>query len=99
MQLGLGPHHTGHRCQRAFEYGVVEEQQGVQSLVLGGRRDVVVDREMGQKGRNLDFTHGLRMAMVMELNEAPYPVDIGLLGTDAVVTHAHGGAYTFEKRR
>ena len=62
MQLGLGPHDAGHVSQRAFEYCLKKKRQGVQGLLLGGGRDVIIDCEMGQKGGGLGLAQLLGLA-------------------------------------
>ena len=52
------------------------------------RRDVIVDREVRQKGFNLGLTHRVRMADAMEANEPFDPVEVALFGSIRIVFHA-----------
>jgi hypothetical protein len=49
--------------------------------------------------KRLDFrdTHGARMALAMEQDEVLYPVNVLLLGSDAVVLDAYAGADALEQ--
>ncbi len=56
------------------------KHQRVEGLVLGARRDALVDRKMFKKPANLDFAHLSRMAFPIEKNELSGPVHVSLFG-------------------
>jgi hypothetical protein len=66
---------------------LIEEKQRGKGLVLSGGGDMFFDGQTGQKGGNFPFAHVVRVALLMEENETPNPVDIGLLGAQAVMFH------------
>ena len=72
----------GHRQPQHL---LVEKQQRRQGLPVGGRRDLALDRQPGQKGFDIGPAQVSRMAQPMEVHKGPHPVDIGLLRPDAVV--------------
>jgi len=53
----------------------IEEEQRVEGLVLGGRRDAVTNRECRQEGRDLRGPHLGRMALAMEEDVTLDPMD------------------------
>ena len=67
----------------------VEEEDRVQSLVLGGRRHVALAGEVTEEGGELLPTHVARMALAVKEDEPADPLDIRLLGTNAVVANAY----------
>jgi len=60
---------------------------------------VLFDREMPEKRLDLGCSHFARVALAMEDDEAPDPLDILCLGSYAVVTQADPGAYLVEQPR
>ena len=64
----------------------VQEQEGAQSLVLGGGGHVAVDRQGGEETGDLGRTHLGRMALGVEEEDVPLdPRDVGVLRAPAVV--------------
>jgi hypothetical protein len=80
-----------------FEHVAVEEQERAESLVLGGRRHVVVDRQGAQEGRELGRAHVGGVALAVEKNVAADPRDVGVLGPPAVVAKAEGEANSIQQ--
>src|SRR5215470_5869158 len=68
----------------------IEEEQRVEGLVLGGRRDTVTNSECRQEGRDLRGPHLGRMALAMEEDVTLDPMDVWLLSPPAVVACANG---------
>ena len=75
----------------------IEEQERVERLILGGRRDSLTHRERRQERRDLRGAHFGGMALAVEEDVALGPVDIGLLGPTAVVACANGVADAIEE--
>lgn len=69
----------------SFEDLLVEEKQRGEGLVLGGSRDLLFDGEMGKEGGNFLFPHFVGMALMVEQDETPDPIDVSLFGAQAVV--------------
>lgn len=67
---------------------LVEEKKAAQGMVLSRSGDCTINGEMIEERCDLFFIHLLRMAFVMEKNETPDPVHLGLLGANAVVLQA-----------
>ena len=59
--------------------------QGQELTPLFGRRNLALNRQVRQKRLYLGRAHVAGMAKAAEFNKPPYPVDISLLGTYAVV--------------
>ena len=75
------------------EHIAVEEQQGAEGLVLGGGRDLLLHREVRQKGLDVRGSHVLGMALIVEENVSFDPGDIGLLCMKRVMLQADGIAH------
>ena len=66
----------------------VQEHDRVERLVLCGRRDLALHGQMGEKRFHLGRAPSPRDAafqLPMEQDEAPDPIDVGVVGADAVV--------------
>jgi len=77
---------------------LVGEHQGVEGLILGARGDIPIHREVGEEGADLGLAHVPRMTLVVKQDKAPGPVQIGLLGPDAVVAGANRITHLFQER-
>lgn len=75
-----------------------DSTERVQRLILCARRDIALDCEMSEKFRHLAFTHFTRMSLIVKANEPDDPVDVALLGPDAVVANANGLSNFVEER-
>ena len=60
---------------------------------------MLFDGQPGEKRRNLRCAELPRMPPVMEHDEAPDPMDVGILGPPAVVPRPNLGAHLLEKTR
>jgi hypothetical protein len=69
---------------------LVEKNERVHGLVLGGGRHVLVHRQVGEKGFDLRFGGQQILAgpHVVEMDEPDNPVGIGSLGGDGIVVKA-----------
>ena len=85
--------------QFVLQHLLVQEQDGGLGLVLGGRRHLALDRQVGQKGRDLWRAHVARVALATKKNEAARPVDIGLFGTNRIVERADTDTQEVEQLR
>lgn len=63
----------------------VEEQDGAESLILRGGRDLFVRYKMGEELVDLRRAHFFRMALVMKENEFLHPKDVGIAGARGVM--------------
>jgi hypothetical protein len=77
----------------------IQKQDSAQRLVLCRWRHVLFDRQPGEKRRDLRCAKLPRMPPAMEHDEAPDPMDIGVLGPPAVMSRADLGAHLLEKTR
>ena len=75
------------------EHFLVQEKERALRLVLGRRRDPASDCEVGQKYFDLVRSHIDWVPLAVEPDEAFNPVDIDLLGPDAVVFKANLVSY------
>ncbi len=107
---GLGPSEDDRQFGRAadaFDVGdefelsledvAVEKEERAEGLILSGGGDGTIDGEMAQEGSDFAFTHHVRMAFAMEEDEAANPIEVSLLGAQAVVLHAQMPADTVEE--
>ena len=69
----------------------VEEEQGGEGLVLRGGRHVLVDGKWGEEGFDFGCGHVGRVALVVEEDVAPDPVQVGGLGARRVVSAPERG--------
>ena len=76
----------------------VQEQQGTQSLVLRGRRNLVANRERRQEFGDLARSHLCRMALAVKEDVPLGPVHIRLLNTTAEMASSYGGANPARRR-
>jgi hypothetical protein len=84
----LGPHDIIEPRQLHAEHVSIQEEQGTECLVLGGRGDLVSYGERGQECRDLGRPHLGRMPLAVEEDEPPDPVNVGFLGPATVVPGA-----------
>lgn len=63
----------------------VKEEDGIECLILGCRRNVPRDRLMYQVRLDLRQSQVLRMSLVVEQDLAPDPTQVGFFGADTVV--------------
>jgi hypothetical protein len=82
-----------------FQYVAIQEEYGVQRLILRRGRDVTLRREIAQKRGELRCAHLSRVALAVKQDEAPDPLHICLLGTDAVVPKPDHLAHLIEQAR
>lgn len=89
MHPGFSASEVGKDTWIGFENVFVEENNGVECLVLGGGGHFQIDSEVGQKCVNFQCAHFLGVAFVMEADEPTEPLDIGALGAEAVMEQAN----------
>ncbi len=83
--------------QFAAEDGAIEEQDGAESLILGGRRDAKARGQGFEESRDLGLGHGVGVAPAVENDKAADPEDVGLLGARRVVTGTDGLAHSIQQ--
>ena len=59
---------------------LIEEEQGVERLVLGGCSDLTPRGQIGEEFVDLRAAHLARVAFAVEQDESPDPIQVGLLG-------------------
>src|SRR5258705_9287133 len=92
----LRAHQLGHPLHAPAEDDFIEEQDGAESLILGGGADAT-GGQLRQKGRDLRFAHLLRMARATRYDKAPYPCEVRLFGARTVMPEPNGLTYTIEE--
>ena len=75
----------------------IEEEQRAEGLVLRGGGDVALDGQVGEERLDLRAAHIFGVALAVEQDEAPDPIDVGLLGADGVVLDANRVAHLIEQ--
>ena len=88
----LGAADLLHPRQVDTENLAIQEQQGRQGLVLGGRRHPALRGEPCQEGLDLQRTHRAGMALAVGEDEAADPADVGLLRAERHAEAAHACA-------
>ena len=68
-----------------LQHLAIQEQQGIEGLILRGGRHIALRGQKGEEDRNLPGAHVPRMAAMEIPDEVPDPVVIGLLGAAAVM--------------
>lgn len=68
-----------------LEHLLIKKKQRAEGLILRGSRDACVDGQVTEKCRNLFLTHFIGVALAVKEDVASDPIDVGLLGADAVV--------------
>jgi len=76
---------------------LVKEKQSAEGLVLSGSGDIAIDREMAKESSDFVFAHVRRVTLFVEKDEAADPVNVGLLGADAVTLDPQMPADAVEK--
>ena len=74
--------------QFPIEDVLVEKEQSREGLVLGRSGDITIDRKMAQKCRDVFFVELTRVTFAVKKNETADPIDVGLLGANAVTLDA-----------
>src|SRR5919106_881496 len=76
-----------------LEHFLVEKEQRAERLVLSGRSDIEIAREVSEKLCYLFFRQIVRMTFPVKENETLDPVDISLLRANAVLFQPDGVAH------
>ena len=95
----LRAHETLELPDRQPEHVPVEEHERVQRLVLRRRRHPALAGQVTQERRDLRRPEADRMALPVEEDEAPHPVDVGVLCARAVVPHPKLRPHPIEQPR
>jgi hypothetical protein len=83
--------------QLVAEHLLVQKKQRTLCLILRRRRDVVNDGKIGQEKLDLGGAHRRWVSLAVETDEASNPIDVRLLGADAVMAKADSIAYLVEQ--
>jgi hypothetical protein len=75
----------------------VEEDEGAEGLVLGGRRDAARGGEVVEEGGDLGGAEGAGVAAVVEGDVGADPVEVGFLGAQGVLEAAEGAVDGFDE--
>src|SRR5437870_13709321 len=71
-----------------FQDIAVEEEDGAESLVLGGSSDVFFDGQMREKTADVLGSQGSEVLLLVEAPKASNPLKIGLFGPDTQMFEA-----------
>jgi len=71
--------------QILFKDLAVQEQDGVEGLILRGGGDLLIHGQVGQEGLDFRRAHVLGMSFAVVENVAFDPADVGFFGADRVV--------------
>jgi hypothetical protein len=80
-----GAHVFEREVEGCVQDSLVQEGDGVESLVLGGGSDVFLDRKVGEEGFDLGLAHAGGVLELVEAYEAADPVQVDLLGAVGIV--------------
>jgi hypothetical protein len=77
----------------------IEEEDGLEGLILGSGSDVFVDSQVGEEGFDFLSAHFLGVAFAVEEDETADPIHIGLLGAVRIMLAAQHLAYPVQEFR
>lgn len=80
-----------------IQYSPIKKQQCTLGLVLGRRRHPAHHGQMRQKRLDLGRAHVPRVPLAVEQDEPTYPIDVRILGTDAVVQPPDAGTHLIQE--
>jgi hypothetical protein len=83
--------------QVLFQYFAIQEENGVQRLVLGRSGDIAADGEVSEERAEMLRAELAGMTFAMKEDVAANPVQIGLLGANAVVLDTDDVAHLIEQ--
>ena len=86
----MGTDDVGGDFDLDIEYVAVEEEDGTESLLLGGCGDIFFNGKMGEEGLDLFDSHVFGVSFVVEEDVAFDPFLVGLFGAEGVVFEADG---------
>ena len=75
----------------------IEKEKGAKGLVLSGRGDVSLYRQVRQEVTRLSLPHFRRVALIVKEEEFFDPSDVGFFSPDAVVSDADQVSDSIEK--
>lgn len=78
-------------------YLSIQKQQRRLRLILRRSCHIALHGKMAQKTLHFIRAHVLRMTFVMEQQKPPRPVEVSLLGADAIVAHTNFCAHSVEQ--
>ncbi len=84
----LRPRSRGDIPQRIAQYIPVQEDQCIQRLVLGVRRDLFPEREIGEELDDFPVMKRCGMSLVMKVDISPNPLHIGLFRVKSTFSRA-----------
>lgn len=79
---------AGPLLERLTENLAIEEKDGAEGLILGRGGDIPLDGQVGQERFQLGDAHLPGMALAVEEDESPDPIDVGIFRPDAVMQDA-----------
>jgi hypothetical protein len=77
----------------------IEEEDGLEGLILGRGSDIFVDSQVGEEGFDFLGAHFLGVAFAVEEDKAADPIHIGLLGAVGIMLEAQHLAYSVQEFR
>jgi hypothetical protein len=95
----LGSHGMANRAEVNLQDLLLEKHQGVESLILGGRRKASFLHEIIQKVTDVIRAQFDGMLLAMKKDVEPNPVGVGLNGFGTVVFHFHQVADLVQESR
>jgi len=99
IDLLVGAHGIDAVLQSMAQDALVEEDQGIHGLVLGGGRDVAMHRQVGEERFDLGFggEEVLARPHAVEPDEPDDPLHIGSLGMNGVVVPTEHLSHVIEE--
>ncbi len=82
-----------------LQHFLVKKEQCAQRLILGGSSHVEIAREVSEKFRDFLLCHFRRMPFVVVNNEPLNPIDVSLLGANAIMLASNDVADQVEQFR
>lgn len=79
-----GRGHALEPCERPLQHTIVQERQRGERLILGRRRNAVLNRQVREKPLDVSFAEISWVPAIVEQDETSNPLNVGLFGPAAV---------------
>lgn len=86
-----------HFPERQLEYFLIQENHGIQRLILRRGTDSQFFRQMSQELPHLRIAHFRWMALMMENHKPPDPTGVGFLRAETIVPKPDGASNPVQK--
>lgn len=97
LRRALDAFDAGNVFELLLKHFPVKEKESAEGLILGGGGDAAVDGEVAEEGGDFFFAHRLGVPLPVEEDVSANPIEVNLLGADAVAFDAEVPADAIEE--